>query len=65
MRRTERAEAARRRAEDLTIAVDLILRSVPAVDDLIRALDSAGGNARLAGALRGELALRRHGGGRR
>jgi predicted RecB family endonuclease len=57
------AEAARRRAEDLGIAVDIIMRSVPPIDDLIRALGGAGGSARLVGALRAELACRR--GGRR
>jgi hypothetical protein len=50
---------AARPAEDLSIAVDLILRSVPAVDALIAALEAAGGSARLVKALRGELALRR------
>jgi hypothetical protein len=48
-----------RRREDLAIAVDLILRSVPAVDALVAALESAGGSRRLVGALRGELARRR------
>jgi predicted RecB family endonuclease len=60
----QRAEAARRRAEDLGIAVDIIMRSVPAIDDLIAALDGAGGSVRLVGALRAELA-RQRGGGRR
>jgi hypothetical protein len=58
----QRAEAAARRAEDLSIAVDLILRSVSAINDLIAALDGAGGSARLVGALRAELARRRGGG---
>ncbi len=52
-------QAARRRAEDLGIAVGLILRSVPAIDDLVAALDRAGGSVRLVGALRVELARRR------
>ena len=55
----ERAKAAERRAEDLGIAVDLILRSVPAIDDPMRLLDSAGGSARLVRALKAELAARR------
>ena len=54
--------AARRRAQDLAIAVDLILRTVPAIDDLVRALDGAGGGARLVAALQRELARRRGGG---
>ena len=52
-------DAAPCRAEDLSIGVDLILRSVPAVDDLIVALESAGGSSRLVGALRTELTARR------
>ena len=54
-----RAETAKRRAEDLSIAVDIILRSVAAVDDLVKALAAAGGSARLVRALRAELAVRR------
>jgi hypothetical protein len=57
-------QATQRRAEDLSIAVDILLRSVPAINDLIAALDGAGGSVRLVGALRAELA-RRRGGGRR
>ncbi len=60
----ERAAAAQRRAEDLAITVDILLRSVSPIDDLIRMLDGAGGSVRLVGALRAELA-RRRGGGRR
>jgi predicted RecB family endonuclease len=60
----KRAEAAHRRTEDLGIAVDILLRSVPAIDDLIAALDGAGGSVRLVGALRAELARRRSGGRR-
>jgi hypothetical protein len=60
---TERCEArhhaATRRAEDLAIAVDVILRSVPAIDDLVRALAAAGGCQRLVRALCAELAMRR------
>jgi hypothetical protein len=52
----QKGAAAHRRAEDLAIAVDLILRSVPAVDDLVRALHGAGGSARLVKALRAKLA---------
>jgi hypothetical protein len=63
MSAADRAAAAQRRAEDMQIAVDLILRSVPAIDDLLRTLDAAGGSARLVKALRAELATRR--GGRR
>jgi hypothetical protein len=48
-----------RPAEDLAIAVDLILRSVPAADDLVAVLEAAGGSARLVKALRAELAARR------
>ena len=55
----ERRQAAQRRAEDLGIAVDLIVRNVAPVDDLVRLLDSAGGSARLVRALRAELAKRR------
>jgi hypothetical protein len=62
-RRDERRSDARRRAEDLLIAVDLIIRHVAPIDELVRALDAAGGSVRLVGALRAELAVRR--GGRR
>ena len=55
----QRAETTHRRAEDLGIAVDLILRSVPSIDDLVRLLESAGGSVRLVKALRAELAMRR------
>jgi hypothetical protein len=48
-----------RRAEDMSIAVGLVLKSVPAVDDLIRALEGAGGCVRIVSALRAELARRR------
>ena len=58
-RRDQRRQQTQRRSEDLTIAIDMILRSVPAIDDLIRALDGAGGSARLVRALRAELARRR------
>jgi len=54
-----RRRAPRRRAEDLAIAVNMILRSVPAIDDLIRALEDSGCNMRLVNALRAELAARR------
>jgi hypothetical protein len=40
-------------------ATDIILRSVSAIDDLVGALDGAGGSARLVKALRDELAARR------
>lgn len=46
----------RRQREDMSIAVDLILRSVPAIDALVAALESAGGSARLVRKLRAELA---------
>ena len=59
----ERRVQAARRSEDLGIAVDMILRSIPAIDALIAALESAGASARLVRALRAELAVRR--GGRR
>ncbi len=52
-------ERNRRQREDLAIAVDLIVRSVPAIDALVAALESAGGSRRLVGALRGELVRRR------
>jgi hypothetical protein len=61
--RSEALAAAERRGEDMLIAVDLLLRSVSAIDDLVKALDDAGGNQRLVKALRAELAKRR--GGRR
>ena len=61
--RSEALAAAERRGEDMLIAVDLLLRSVPAIDDLVKALDDAGGSQRLVKALRAELAKRR--GGRR
>ncbi len=48
------AERNRRRREDLSIAVDLLMRSVPDIDALVAALDGAG-------ALRAELARRRGG----
>ena len=57
----DRANAALRRREDLSIAVGIVLKSVPAINDLIRALDAAGGSARLVGALRAELARQRSG----
>ena len=50
-----------RRRQDLDIAVDIIVRSVSPIDDLIAALESAGGIVRLVGALRRELAARRRG----
>ena len=50
-----------RRRQDLDIAVDIIVRSVSPIDDLIAALESAGGSVRLVGALRRELAARRRG----
>jgi hypothetical protein len=50
------AERNRRRRQDLAIAVDIIVRSVSPIDDLIAALESAGGSVRLVGALRRELA---------
>jgi hypothetical protein len=53
------AERNRRRAQDMSIAVGLIVRSVPAIDDLVRALEGAGGCVRFVGALRSELARRR------
>jgi hypothetical protein len=53
------AEAAQRRAEDMAAAVDLLLKSVPAIDDLVRLLEAASGSARLVAALRAELAVRR------
>jgi hypothetical protein len=59
-----RAEAAHRRSEDLSIAVNIIMRSVPPLDDLIKALDGAGGSVRLVRALRAELAVRRRSGAR-
>jgi hypothetical protein len=55
------AERNRRRREDLNIATDLILRNVGPIDDLVAALESAGGSVRLVGALRRELAARRRG----
>jgi hypothetical protein len=58
-RRDQRHREMQRRAEDLTIAVDMILRSVPGIDDLLRLLDAAGGSGRLVRALRAELAARR------
>lgn len=58
---SEVVEARRRRAEGMMIAVDLIVRSVPAIDALVAALDAAGGSARLVAALRDELARRRGG----
>jgi hypothetical protein len=57
-------ERNQRRREDLAIAVDIVLKSVPATDALIAALESAGGSLRLVGALRAELAARRRSGGR-
>jgi len=48
-----------RRAEDLGIAVDILLRSIPAIDALIAALEGGGGSLRLVSALRAELARRR------
>jgi hypothetical protein len=60
-RREERLAAARRRAEDLQIAVSLALRHIPGIDAFITALDAAGGGARFVKALRAELALRRGG----
>lgn len=62
-RRELRQQRPLRRAEDISIAVDLLIRYVAPIDDLLRALDAAGGSARLVGALRAELAKRR--GGRR
>lgn len=59
----EALAAVQRRGEDLAIAVDLLLRSLPAIDDLVKALDDAGGSSRLVNALRAELTKRR--GGRR
>jgi hypothetical protein len=58
-RRDERRRAAERRAEDLAIATDLLIRHVAPVDDLLRALEGSGCNKRLANALRSELAARR------
>lgn len=55
----ERRERAARRAEDMAISIDLILRSVPAIDALIVALEGAGAAQRLVKALRRELAKRR------
>jgi len=55
------AERRRRQREDLAIAVDIIVRSVPAVDALVAALESGGGSRRLVAALRSELAKRRGG----
>jgi len=57
----ERRQQAARKAEDLGIAVDIILRNVGPIDDLIRALEGAGGSQRLVRALRAELAVRRGG----
>ena len=55
----ERAAAAKQRAEDLAIAVDIVLRSVPAIDDLVTLLEAGGGSVRLVRALKAELAARR------
>lgn len=52
---------ARRRAEDMAIACALICRYVGPVDDLVAALNAAGGSARLVKALRAELTRRREG----
>jgi len=49
----------RRRGEDLGIAVGILMRSVGPIDDLVKALESAGGSVRLVAALRSELAKRR------
>ena len=57
----ERAMTAQRRREDLDIAVNIVLRSVSAIDALLAALESAGGSVRLVGALRAELTARRRG----
>jgi hypothetical protein len=48
-----------RRREDLAISVDIILRSVSPIADLVRALEGAGGCTRLGAAPRAELAGRR------
>jgi hypothetical protein len=58
-KRDQRRHAPQRRAEDLSIAVDLLIRHVAPIDDLVRLLDSAGGSVRLVRALRAELAARR------
>jgi hypothetical protein len=58
-RRAAAAVARSRRAEDLSVAVDILVRYVPPIDDLIRALEAAGGGTRLVKALRAELAARR------
>ena len=55
-------ERNQRRRQDLEVAIHLILRSVGPIDDLIRALEGAGGCVRLVGGLRTTLALRRGGG---
>jgi hypothetical protein len=54
----ERA-APRRRAEDLAIAVDLLIRYVAPIDDLVRVLAGSGVNVKLVNALRAELKKRR------
>ena len=58
---SEKADAAIRRRQDLAIAVDLIVRYVGPIDDLIAALDGSGATPRLLRALRTELARRRRG----
>jgi hypothetical protein len=50
---------AQRRAEDMAIATDIIVRHVAPIDDLVRALEGARGSVRLVRALKNELAARR------
>jgi hypothetical protein len=62
-RRAAAATARDRRKQDLAIAVDMLLRAVPPIDDLTRILEASGAAPRLVRAIRAELAARR--GGRR
>jgi hypothetical protein len=58
-REAERA-AVRRRAENLDIVANMMMR-VPAIDDLVRLLDESKAAPRVVKALRAELARRRGG----